>query len=398
MSGVIITSSEYRTALVACRCLGKHGVKVACGGEKEAKFAFFPPAFYSKYCSKRFVYPSYRDDTDGFVEAIIDFANKNKEYEVLMPIDAETSVISKYKEMIEVKAPHLRVPVHEYKYIDIANNKRKMMELANDLGIPIPKTHTPSSLKEVEVIAAEIEYPAVIKLPSAKGSKGFVITYSKDELLQKYGNTFSKYCFPTYSEAPLVQEYIPGTGYGVSCLFNRGELRAKFTHRRIRELPITGGPSVVRISASHPEMEEYAIKLLKSLNWHGVVMVEFRLDERDNQPKLMEVNPRFWGSLHQAISAGVEFPYLLYQMVLNGDVDPVTNYKIGVKARFMWGDMQAFPEHLLASNSKVKFLKDFFNFKNETYDDLSFEDPLPAVVQVLNPVVRLLRTGHIGWE
>ena len=42
--------------------------------------------------------------------------------------------------------------------------------------------------------------------------------------------------------------------------------------------------------------------------WHGVAMVEFKRDERDDTPRLMEINGRFWGSLQLAIDAGVDFP------------------------------------------------------------------------------------------
>ncbi len=398
MGGAIITSAKYRSALAATRCLGKHGIKVACGDEKKAKYSFFPSAFYSKYCHARFTYPSYADSPAKFIEAIIDFANSHRDYSVLIPMDAETFVVSQYEEMLRIKAPHLAVPVHEYSYICVANDKRKIQALATKLGIPTPRTFAVDSLADLEEIAKETAYPAVIKLTAAKGSQGFNIVHNREELLRQYSNTVTKYRLSESSEFPLVQEYIPGTGYGVSCIFYRGALRAKFTHRRLRETSASGGPSVSRISDCHPEMEDYAVRLLNELKWHGVAMVEFKLDQRGNKPKLLEINPRFWGSLHLAISAGIEFPYLLYQMALNGDFNPVTSYRVGTRARFMWGDIQAFPSNLLGANSKVKFLKDFFDFRNDTYDDLSLEDPLPAMVQVLNPMARVLATGHIKGE
>ena len=37
-----------------------------------------------------------------------------------------------------------------------------------------------------------------------------------------------------------------------------------------------------------------------------------------NEPKLIEVNPRFWGSLALAIYAGIDFPYLLYKLAMEG--------------------------------------------------------------------------------
>ena len=398
-SGVIITSAKYQSALAMVRCLGKRGIKVACGEDRRARTTLFPIAFYSKHCTERFIYPSYEDNEEEFIKAIISFAKKNvARFSTLIPVDAETLIISKHKHKIEAAVPHIKIPIHQHKYLSLANNKAKVMTLASEIGIPTPKTLVPISPDEVEEIACEMTYPVVIKLATSKGSKGFSIVYSKKEILKEFNDTNNKYPVLAGSELPMIQEYIPGIGYGVSCLFNHGELRAKFTHRRLRESAATGGPSVLRISDSHPEMEDYAIRLLEKLEWHGVAMVEFRLDERDNTPKLMEINPRFWGSLHLAITAGVEFPWLLYQMALHGDVNPVTDYRLGVQARFLWGDVRSFPSNFAGASSKIRFMKEFFAINNVTYDDLSLQDPAPALVQIINPIARLLATGHMVGE
>ena len=389
--GVIITSAKYHNALAAVRCLGKHGIKVACGEDRRAETSFFPMSFYSKYCSKRFVYPSYYENPEGFIKHIIDFANKNREYDVLMPIDSETVIVSKYKEVIEGEAPHLKIPVHDYKYISIANNKKETIRLANKIGVPTPKTYTPESIGEVKDIADDVSYPVVIKLPITKGAKGLSYAHNKEELIKRYKETVNR-----FSSFPLIQEYIPGIGYGVSCLFNRGKLRAIFTHKRRREASVSGGPSVARISVRHEEMERYAVKILKRLKWHGVAMVEFKLDIRDNKPKLMEINPRFWGSLYQAIASGVEFPYLLYKIANDGDVEPVLSYKLGIRTRSILMDIYAFPDYMLRSNNKIDFLRDFIFIKGESFDDFSLEDPVPFIVALANAVVRFIKTHHFG--
>jgi hypothetical protein len=50
-------------------------------------------------------------------------------------------------------------------------------------------------------------------------------------------------------------------------------------------------------------------------------------------PKLMEINPRFWGSLQGAISAGMDFPFLVYKLFQEGDIDKENHYKTGVRTR-----------------------------------------------------------------
>ena len=86
-----------------------------------------------------------------------------------------------------------------------------------------------------------------------------------------------------------------------------------------------------------------ACRLLKALNWTGVAMVEFKIDRRDNTAKLMELNGRFWGSLQLAIDAGVDFPYLLYQVMEGEYPEKVSAYRSGIKTRWLLGDL----DHLL---------------------------------------------------
>ena len=139
----------------------------------------------------------------------------------------------------------------------------------------------------------------------------------------------------------VIQEYIPGQGYGFYGLFRYGEPRAIFMHKRRREFPITGGASTSAESYYDERLKEQGIRLLSGLKWHGVAMVEMKRDERDGEYKLMEINPKFWGSLDLSIQAGVNFPYLTAKMALYGDVDPVMDYDRDVK--FSW----PFPQDLL---------------------------------------------------
>ena len=89
----------------------------------------------------------------------------------------------------------------------------------------------------------------------------------------------------------------------------------------------------------------------------------------------MEINPRFWGSLSLPIFAGVNFPYLLYKLVTEGNVKKVSSYKLNIKSRWVGGDFL----YLLHTKHKLKFLKEFLNFNEKgTYiEDIAKDDPLP---------------------
>jgi predicted ATP-grasp superfamily ATP-dependent carboligase len=158
-------------------------------------------------------------------------------------------------------------------------------------------------------------------------------------------------------------------------LFNSGKIRAKFTHRRLRERRLTGGMSTLRTGVVNPAIEEHAQRLLESVRFHGVAMVEFKFDEQTKKGWLLEVNPRFWGSLALAIQSGVDFPYLLYIIATEGDVLPVMEYRPGVTVRWLLGDLQAKVQQLRCPRSRSSILR--MDVRANGYDDLYWDDPLP---------------------
>jgi predicted ATP-grasp superfamily ATP-dependent carboligase len=93
------------------------------------------------------------------------------------------------------------------------------------------------------------------------------------------------------------------------------------------------GPASFVESVERPDLVKMGEVLLESIQYQGIAEVEFVIDSRDNTPKLMEVNPRFWGSLQGAISSGVDFPALLYELYQDGDMPKNLVYKRGIKTR-----------------------------------------------------------------
>lgn len=367
----LITNANSSKALVAVRSIGSKDLSITTADKQQ----FFLSSF-SKYSTNSFIYPSPVTNPSQFINSIKKLLEHNK-YRVLIPVHSEdTYLISKYKSKLD----HLvKIPLHDYAVISNINNKAYLMRAAEDLGIRIPKTSLPQNFRELETIAKNLEYPVVIKLRETSSSVGLSYAYSKKELIEKYEETILKFNL-SEDQYPLIQEYIEGDGYGVSMLYNQGSLRAKFTHKRLREYPISGGPSTCRVSVRHPKMEKLAEKLLDNFDWHGVAMVEFKLDCKKNEPVLMEINPRFWGSLNQAVQSGVDFPYLLHTMAVEGDINPVLNYKTGIKTRNTFLDSIAILK-MVQKNKNMGLMKEIIPL-NVKDDIVSLNDPLPALAGI----------------
>jgi peptidoglycan/xylan/chitin deacetylase (PgdA/CDA1 family) len=130
----------------------------------------------------------------------------------------------------------------------------------------------------------------------------------------------------------LVQGHVLGAGVGVFFLMVNGHPRARFAHRRIHEVPHTGGVSSFRESVHYPDIEAHALAVLRRIGWNGVAMLEYRRDPRTGDFRLLELNARFWGSLHLALAAGVDFPRLLLDTWL-GSREPEPSWRPGVRCR-----------------------------------------------------------------
>ena len=189
-------------------------------------------------------------------------------------------------------------------------------------------------------------------------------------------------------EKPMIQEYIPGELLDVCVLFNKGQPRATLAQRRVITYPPSGGVGIVNETIEDPELIEFAIRLLKKMTWHGVAQVEFK---RDNEgiPRLMEVNPKFWGTLELSIAAGLNFPYLLYKMTMEEDIEPCFEYEKNLQ---IWWSFAHLPQIYLACiKNRHNVFSALTDTKKRRISDLSLNDLKPHIFQLLAGAKRLLR-------
>jgi len=399
---VLVTDGHWRKTLALVRSLGRKGVRVTVGER-----TFLNTSFFSKYCSRRLVYPSPRRSPRQFIEFITKEIGKNR-YECLYPMEEETLLLLAQHQSEISKHTYLLIP--EIKKIEFVRDKGTLLQFAEAHGIPIPRTiydpPTPEPCKVqdsrpestvvqgsgsesnvvqdspasnvVQGLASQLDsipIPAVIKPRISSGSFGIAYVRKKEDLIALYQKIHTHYPFP------LVQEWIPDGGgtFGFSALLDEtSNVKAVFIHKKVRMYPVQGGPSTLREGVEHPRIMELGMSLLKSLKWVGVAMVEFKVDPRDGIPKLMEVNPRFWGSLHLAVISGVDFPYLMLRIARGDPFDPVLNYTVGKRCRWLlFGDLL----HFLKNPYRFHLRPPFFHFfdPDTAYDIISKKDPLPIL-------------------
>lgn len=364
---VLITDGNFKHTLAAVRSLGKSGADVTVLSHISISISFF-----SRYCHHHAIAPDPEKDPQ-FADFLLDYVRKNR-FDVLLPVSfAAVMQVSRIRAELE---KHVHIALADAAALEIAGSKDQTIQFAEKIGLAIPRTWYPSTEDDVQAIAQEVSYPAVIK---GSEESGFVrYANAPGELAEKYRMIAE--------HSPVIQEYITGEGYGFFALYNHGKARAIFMHRRIREYPVTGGPSAVAQSIDDPALKEAGLHLLDSLKWHGVAMVEFKKDAKSGRFVLMEINPKFWGSLGLSIEAGVDFPTLACRLSLDGDIEPVCKYKTGVYYRWL---LPADIFHVMTNPGAFpQFIRDFGD-RTMRYD-IDMHDPAPTLVQVGMTVAEFL--------
>lgn len=366
---VLILDGFWNKALAAARSLGRRGWFVAVGERTRCA-----PAMFSRYCRRRFIHPAPDAHPMEFLAALEQELAKHG-YDVLLPMELSTQLlITTHRSRLE---RWVRIPFADADLARRVHDKGALAVFAGAHGIAIPATFTPGGMEDAVDMAAELPYPVLVKPRQSSGGRGIVRVDREAEFPAAYARVHA--CHPV----PIVQECLPrgGSALGVAVLLNfSSEPKASFAYRRLREYPVDGGPSTVRESLQDPELQESAERLLSLLGWTGVAMVEFKTDLRDGKPKLLEVNPRFWGSLHHAIICGVDFPFLLCRLAMEGDVARVEPYRVGVRTRSLLpGDLM----HFLKSPRRFHLQPGLTDFSIPD-DVLSAEDPWPTLGRIVS--------------
>jgi predicted ATP-grasp superfamily ATP-dependent carboligase len=321
---VLVSDEHYKHALGVVRHLGRMGVNVSVVASSKDSLVC-----RSRYCKE--VVLSLAANVDALVAVTLEIVQR-QHFDLVMPISFPlTLAIGRLRDLFPA---HTALELAASDAIERAGNKVQMTQLAEMIGLAAPKTFVPLSESDLTLRGGELRFPVVIK-PKKESPGHAPVRYAKnaEELKHIFSETWKTQGHPE-TQGFLVQEYIPGYGCGFFATYQRGECKRIFMHRRIREYPASGGSSTCAESFYHHRLEEAGRKILDALHWHGVAMVEFRCDSRDGAFKLIEINPKFWGSLDLALAAGADFPGDLCRMALGQTLSYTAEYNRNL--RFHW--------------------------------------------------------------
>jgi predicted ATP-grasp superfamily ATP-dependent carboligase len=336
---VLVTDGDQRAGLAAVRSLARHGYEVHVTAPAPARRSL---AGSSRAATAALDAPDALATPAAFADAITAYVAA-KAIDVVLPI-TEPAMLALLDEPVRARMAPAVIPFGTLDQFRALSDKAALAARAVAAGVAFP-AHRTLTWEERHAVGDDVCYPVVIKpartvgeADGVRGKFGVVHAATADALRAAVAR-LPEAAFPL-----LVQQRVVGPGVGVFLLLWDGRVVATFAHRRLREKPPSGGVSVYAESiAADAALIERSTRLLGAFGWQGVAMVEYKVDAGTGTPYLMEINGRFWGSLQLAIDAGVDFPALLVGCALGACPDTMPSYRVGVRGRWWWGDV----DHLL---------------------------------------------------
>ncbi|WP_422081497.1 ATP-grasp domain-containing protein [Ulvibacterium sp.] len=242
----------------------------------------------------------------------LDLEHISKKYNndtiIFIPIE-ESTTLKFLKFMDLTKATNFRFLLPEKDAFLLSRNKKALNLFCEKHEIPCPK-YIPEDIYNKR----EFKYPIIVKPKHGSGAKGIFYIENEREL-HSCSINFEKH---------FVQERLPNpkdVEAGFFLCFE-GEIISYYGHKRIRTYPATGGVTVFSKYNKLDAIEILAKSIIKKLNWSGLIMIEFLFDVRDKKYKVIEVNPRLWGSILLSEFCGADFLKKYIELSVRGVVKP----------------------------------------------------------------------------
>jgi len=319
-----IVLSGHTMALGVVRALGSIGVPVIMVHYDEKDMGHV-----SRYVKHRIKAPHPEKHESQFIDLLMDCAERF-EGGILYPVSDETVVaVARHKAKLEC---HYIVACPEWEIVSRYIDKKYTYALAEEIGVPAPKTIVPQTVEDVEQYSKTVEFPCLVK-PSQSHlfyqqfkCKMFPVN-SADEMMSVYRKAEDA------GLEVMLQEIIPGDDAEVvnyNAYFENGEPLVEFTAEHVRNAPPWWGSPRVALSAKIPEVIAPGRKILRAMNFYGYACTEFKRDTRDGIYKLMEINGRHNLSTLLSVRCGINFPWIQHQHLSEGIKPFASDYETGI--------------------------------------------------------------------
>ncbi len=386
-------------ALPIVRSLAKVGLRSIVASEHEDDITF-----KSRYCAEAIVLKEFDQSTDqDNVRTLVNLSKRFRTKPVLFwGSDREVLFLSRNQDEL---AKWYRFVMCDSKLTERIVDKAQFSLLANEKGLPVPKTMFFYSREDILRNVSSLPLPCIIKPVYMKDwyTSYIKVKYgSYKHALHRLSTADAVRDFvqdlPNIEKGVVVQEFIDGRDEQV-CSFHgyfndAGEPVAAFVGRKIRTSPIHFGGSAYIETIHDPDFLKLGIDVCRRINFKGIVKIDFKKNSLTNQYIILELNPRFTLWNYLGTFAGINVPVMWYNDLIGNRVQPTMQYAAGRRWVCFRADLRALPAYLKTKEwSLWQWIRSYQAPK--VYHTLAWDDPWPLAFTLPRFVARRLKMRQL---
>jgi predicted ATP-grasp superfamily ATP-dependent carboligase len=376
----IIIGGDSANGLGITHSLASYGIDVYCVTSNPYELALF-----SKYCKRAAVIPGIEQDPGKLRQFLEALAPQLPGVGVLFPTtDFAVPTVAE----IQHQLPQYVTFVADKTLIDVMVDKQRFYASLSEHGIPHPRVIAPEKMA-LEQIANELGFPLYLR-PAL--SRDFTIAFGVKGFIARTVDTLREYLALAANQGfdMMVQEVIPGptnNGYSLRGYFDQQAcLRTYLWTQKIRQPSMISNVSINKSILVTPEsslatFQQAFVTYFSTLKYRGLFGAEVKVDSRDGEVKLMEVNPRTMGGCYMSTMCGVNDIFAAYQDALGQPLSENQSYQTGIYAVNVVTDLMIILRRLLQGQPVRHVLRPYL--QNWFLHGLYNRDWLPFIINVL---------------
>jgi len=389
-NAVVLSFGGHAEAYDIVRSLGMEGVESIVASCQPHNIAF-----YSRYCAGKAVLPKFEPANESsIVEQLRRVSTGLGGRPVLFYVsDPELSFVSRFRKNLQ---PYYRFLVPQDEALENLFNKALFSKLAREHDLPVPPTVIINDIDELRTTVSAIQFPCIVKpaytqdwVWETEEQKATFGPYKKSLRRFTSAGELLRFCeaLPHRASGFLIQPYVDGRDEAIVSFHGYFDEQSQcigyFVGRKIRTYPRQTGGSVYVRTMDNQDLARQSIEYLQRIGFQGIVKIDYKLDQADNEFKILEINPRY--NLWQLLGgyAGVNLAAIAYRHQMEERVTLNGSYREDVRLLFLKQDIRAFltgyrktREWTLASYVKSLMHKKYYRVWDPA-------DPLPFVVSLV---------------
>lgn len=265
-------------------------------------------------------------------------------------------------------------------------DKQRTYELSRQAGLPTPRTATVCTLADAERVAAQFEYPCALK---PRTSHEFAAHYGvrKKVLLVNERTELEPALEATLALGVemLATEIIPGGDDRYfsyySYLDEHGQPLFHLCKHKLRQWPAHFGLATYHLTVWEPRVAELGSRFFQSIGLRGLGNVEFKLDPRDGEYKIIECNHRLTAATELVRRAGIDMALIAYRRAVGLPAQRLTGFRTGVRMWHPIEDLRALRDYRVEGELTLPgWILSLLH--RQHFPLLSLEDPGPTLMSL----------------